>query len=343
MARQTSETGNDRLPGTTLATLGITELEERIYRILLRSPAVTVTELADAVGVAPGRVRRAVGSLERAGLVTRTPGPAARILPSAPEAAVEALVLRQEAELERIRALARSWVPAYRDSSRTVPTELIEIVVGPQAVLSRFDQLQRAATAEIQVLDTPPYAGDAGPSTNDEEFEVLARGVVCRAIYDRAALQQSPNAVNAILRYVAAGEQARVTTELPLKLATFDRRIAFIPQSVDQRDIASAIVVYPCTLLDVLLYVFDQLWRQATPLSEQAPHFAPVPGPGDEPLPDDRRLLALLASGMKDEAIAHHLGWSYRTTRRRIATMMTTLGADTRFQAGLYAARRGWL
>jgi DNA-binding NarL/FixJ family response regulator len=48
----------------------------------------------------------------------------------------------------------------------------------------------------------------------------------------------------------------------------------------------------------------------------------------------------LLASGMKDEAIAHHLGWSHRTTRRRIATLMASLNADTRFQAGLYAARQ---
>jgi len=58
---------------------------------------------------------------------------------------------------------------------------------------------------------------------------------------------------------------------------------------------------------------------------------------------DERRLLTLLASGMKDEAIAHHLGWSYRTTRRRIADVLSKLRAETRFQAGLHAARRGWL
>lgn len=154
---------------------------------------------------------------------------------------------RQESELERIRALATSWVPEFRSGGNAAPTELIEVVTGADTVLSRFDQLQRGAMEEVQVLDTPPYAGDAGPVTNDAEFEVLARGVTCRAIYARAALEQSPNAVTA------------------------------------------------------------------------------------------------MASGLKDEAIAHHLGWSHRTTRRRIATLMSTLGADTRFQAGLYAARAGWL
>ena len=231
----------------------------------------------------------------------------------------------------------------YRESAPAGPTELIEILSGADTVLDRFDQLQRQATSEIQVMDTPPYAGPAGPATNDVEFEVLSRGVTCKAIYDRAALEQAPRAVDAIARYVAAGEQARVTSRLPLKLATFDRKLAFVPQSLDQQDVAGAIVVRGCALLDVLLYVFDQMWAQATPLSAEAPYFVDAPGEGDEPMADERRLLTLLASGMKDEAIAHHLGWSYRTTRRRIADVLTKLRAETRFQAGLHAARRGWL
>lgn len=334
-------------PPVSLTALDLRAAEERAYRALLRVPGSTVSQLADELGLGVGQARRALAALERSGLVSRTPGPGARFLPAAPDVGLEALVLDKEAELRRIRSLARQLMTEYRDGGRSGPAELVEVVTGAQAVLHRFDQLQRAATEEIQVLDTPPYAGDAGPSTNDVEFEVLRRGISCKAIYDRAALAKSPQAVNAILRYVAAGEQARVTSALPLKLATFDRRLAFVPQAIDQSDIASAIVLHACSLLDVLLYVFDQLWVNATPLSVEPPHFVGLAGDSTdgmyEPSGDDRRLLVLLASGMKDEAIAHHLGWSYRTTRRRIATLLTTLRADTRFQAGLYAARRGWL
>ena len=269
--------------------------------------------------------------------------PPPQSLPVAPDAALEALVRRQELELERIRALATAWVADFRSGRSTGPTELIEIVSGADAVLSRFDQLQRAAAEEVQVLDTPPYVAATGPDTNDLEFEVLARGVTCKAIYDRAALDQAPNAVTAILRYVAAGEQARVTSELPLKLATFDRRTAFMPLSIDQGDIASAIVVHPCSLLDVLLLVFDQLWQQATPLTAPDSLRAAQEDGTFEPTENDRRVLVLLASGMKDQAIARHLGWSHRTTRRRIAALMAASGAETRFQAGLHAARAGWL
>ena len=42
----------------------------------------------------------------------------------------------------------------------------------------------------------------------------------------------------------------------------------------------------------------------------------------------------MLASGLKDEAIARYLGVSLRTVRRRVATLMEDLGAHTRFQLG---------
>ena len=43
------------------------------------------------------------------------------------------------------------------------------------------------------------------------------------------------------------------------------------------------------------------------------------------------------------EQVARTLGLSLRTVRRRVAALMTELGADSRFQAGVEAARRGWL
>jgi DNA-binding NarL/FixJ family response regulator len=59
---------------------------------------------------------------------------------------------------------------------------------------------------------------------------------------------------------------------------------------------------------------------------------------------DERRLiLELLMLGTKDESIARQLGISLRTVRRRVAGLMDELGATTRFQAGLEAARRGLL
>jgi DNA-binding NarL/FixJ family response regulator len=53
-----------------------------------------------------------------------------------------------------------------------------------------------------------------------------------------------------------------------------------------------------------------------------------------------QRLIALLLSGLTDQAVARQLGIGYRTAQRRIAALMAELGASTRFQAGVQAALR---
>ena len=78
--------------------------------------------------------------------------------------------------------------------------------------------------------------------------------------------------------------------------------------------------------------MFDQAWRTALPMPESTAQ-----------LDTDERLLTLLASGLKDEAIARYLGVSLRTVRRRVAVLMELLGAQTRFQLGSAAERRGLL
>jgi DNA-binding NarL/FixJ family response regulator len=62
-------------------------------------------------------------------------------------------------------------------------------------------------------------------------------------------------------------------------------------------------------------------------------------GPSDT----DRKLLALLAAGLKDEAIARHLQITTRSLRRRMGKIMDLLNARSRFQAGVQAAARGWI
>lgn len=55
----------------------------------------------------------------------------------------------------------------------------------------------------------------------------------------------------------------------------------------------------------------------------------------------DAVLLRLLAEGFTDEAIGRRLCMHERTARRYIADYMARVGAATRFQAGVIAARRG--
>lgn len=48
-------------------------------------------------------------------------------------------------------------------------------------------------------------------------------------------------------------------------------------------------------------------------------------------------------SFLADDAIGRHMGWHPRTAQRHVRELKTELGTQTRFQAGIQAARRGWL
>lgn len=82
-----------------------------------------------------------------------------------------------------------------------------------------------------------------------------------------------------------------------------------------------------------LTLLFELYWEKAVPVSE-------LSGPRSS---ERTFLLRQLQAGAKDEPIARTMGLSPRTVRRRISQLMIELGADTRFQAGAEAARRGWL
>jgi hypothetical protein len=54
-------------------------------------------------------------------------------------------------------------------------------------------------------------------------------------------------------------------------------------------------------------------------------------------------VLAQLLAGHTDEAAAQHLHISLRTYRRRVQELLTSLGTQSRFQAGAMAEARGYL
>ena len=137
----------------------------------------------------------------------------------------------------------------------------------------------------------------------------------------------------------AAGQETREMADVPLKLLIADDRMALLVLDGHDEQIRSSLVVYPSLLLDGLIAVFESLWRMAVPRAV----LVADDGTGERLAPDDQALLSLLVSGVTDAVIARRLGVSERTLQRRTQELMRRIGAANRCQAGLWAARRGWL
>ena len=322
---------------TVLGPIGVHTDEELVYRALLQNPRLNVAALQQRVSMSASRVRRTLDGLERKAMVTRRSGAPVTYQPTPPDIVIDTLVAQREDELRQVRLDSSALVDLHRQpSEQAQAADLVEILTTPDAVNERWLQLQSSTRHCLEVLVRPPFG--QGRITDDEDVQqtLLDRDILTRGVYDQQALQ-SVGVLGHIRTMTELGEQARVVSNLPVKLALIDRRAALIPltQPDPSGAIQAGLVVHESALLDSLLSLFDLMWSHGSPV-----RFS------DEP--DTRRsqedaVMTLLASGLKDDAIARQLGVSTNTVRRRISGVLTRLGATTRFQAGLALANEGWL
>jgi DNA-binding CsgD family transcriptional regulator len=166
----------------------------------------------------------------------------------------------------------------------------------------------------------------------------LRRGIDMRILYDKHVLEDNDN-LQYVRNLAAQGARIRLTSGPMERLVVMDETVAVVP--IDPRNSArGALVVREPGLVAGFIRLFAAAWESA----------ADVPW-GDEPVAEadhqiseqDRQVLMLLARGRTDESAARQLGISVRQLRRRVARLMERLGATSRFEAGVEAARRGWI
>ncbi|HTJ70645.1 MAG TPA: hypothetical protein VL551_24110 [Actinospica sp.] len=109
----------------------------------------------------------------------------------------------------------------------------------------------------------------------------------------------------------------------------FDNRQALMWSSRHERNFA---VITSPVVLEPILRLTDVLWETSCALDVFTRH--------RETGLDETgsRVLRLLSSGCKDEVAARELGFSVRTYRRHVASLLDALGAASRFEAGVKAA-----
>lgn len=325
-------------PPTALRALGVGDLEEDVYRALLRDAPATARQLGDTLGLEPRRITRAVHELTTKGLVHQIPGRPSTWRPAPPDVALPALIQRHERDLREASSAVGPLIDEYRRSPRErAAEELIELCVGEEAVAQRFDQLQRAARDEVLMFVMPPYVRALGE--NDTEIELLGQGVRYRCLYHPRALRET-GAPTEVGRYLALGEEARLSTAVPIKLAISDRSLALVPISSDRDGILTAcILVHPSGLLDTLVSLFELIWARAQPMvsAERVGRSPSHLSSGDQ------ALLSLLLTGITDRIAGRELGISERTVQRRVHNVMDTAGVENRLQLGWHLASQGWL
>ena len=313
-----------------LEPFGIRPDDEIVYRALLSRSEAETDELASALDRDPIDVVISLTALEELGLVHRLTAQPLRVRAARPDVAIDSLVNRRKEEFARAQLAARDLLAEMPAEERYRPEDIVEVLVGRDAIAARFEQLLVGTRKELLVLDRPPYASSSHRS-DESVRRLLSNKTAVRGIYAPEALDL-PGALEEAQDASRAGERSRVHADLPMKLAISDGRVAILPIGVEE-SIDVALCIRNSALMEVLVRLFELLWSQSTP----------IVAPDDAGWLTDRELASLLATGAKDDVVARHLGTSKRTLSRHIARLMNDLHVRTRFQAGAQAVRLGWL
>jgi HTH-type transcriptional regulator, sugar sensing transcriptional regulator len=249
-----------------LVSLGLTGYEASGYLALTRRGHATGAEVARLAGLPRQRVYDVLDGLVARGLVTVEGGRPARYTAVAPKTAFGKLLAAHRASLEQLERATEDAVarltPAYRDGrAENDPLDYIELLREPAAIATRFAELEAAAEHEILVFTKPPYAIE--PGENVAGLQLLERGIEARSVYERS-LYDDPAQVEAVRRFVDAGERARVVDELPLKLVVIDGRISLFTMEDPVAGVPglTIMVVEHVALARLLKLAFEHVWEQ---------------------------------------------------------------------------------
>lgn len=323
-----------------LEPLGLTGAAGTVYSAMLINPTWGVAELASYAGLSVAEVHLALDELAELELVRRTSDAPGQVRVMSPHAGLTLLLARAEAdvkrrqqEIESTRAAIAAIAAEYdRSRERDVMIRLESLV----DVRERLREL--ALTAKHECLSFSPGAAhniDAMEASKPLNQNALERGVAIRAVYQDSF--RNDVATHAYAQWLTLlGGQMRTVPTVPMQLVIVDREVAMLP--IDPGDPRhGAVEVHSPGVVAALCALFDETWARGTPFGDVAPT--------DERglTPQERELVRLLAEGHTDESAGRKLGLSKRSVQRMMADLMARLEAESRFQSGVNAARRGWL
>lgn len=326
-----------------LSGLGIDAATEAVYRTMLARPEGGIASWAKELDLPESDVRQALDRLSGLALVRRSTDDHTRVRPVNPLLGLEALLAKEQAELaahqlrvEASRAKVAETMAQFADRYAAGAGSGFQYLEGIDAVRDHIEILTN------QVQDEFLTFAPGGPQTQANmaasrplNLSLLDRGIRMRTVYLDSIRRDQPTVSHAEW-LVDHGARIRTTPSLPNRLIVVDRRTALIATDSQNTRTGAVVVENPGTLA-LIIALFESVWQSAQPFGTR-PERAP-----EQLSAHQAEVLRLMAQGLTDDAIAHHLGVSTRTVRRTVSGLLVQLDARSRFQAGVQAVQLGHL
>ncbi|WP_413754037.1 LuxR C-terminal-related transcriptional regulator [Streptomyces sp. R-74717] len=329
-------------PGS-LGSLGLEPLIESVY-IALLDRTQGVADICRRLDLPEHVVRGALDRLSELALVRTSVESPHHLYAVSPHVGMEILIAQQRSELakhqERLEAAQAAAAKFILDYDGRQPPGAdgaeVKYLVGLDAIRDHLTVLNDQVAEELLTFAPGgPQKRENMQASRPLNQQLLRRGVQMRTVYLNSIRNDRPTMDHA--RWLTEqGCEVRTVPSLPNRMIIYDRKLAMIASNADDTA-AGAVQVSSPGMVTALHSLFESMWQSAEQLE------APVhPAPGELTC-QQAEALRLLALGHTDEAIAKRLAVSPRTARRITSSLMTHLGARSRFQAGVLAIQQGFL
>jgi sugar-specific transcriptional regulator TrmB/DNA-binding CsgD family transcriptional regulator len=328
--------GEDRI----LRRFGISAETERIWRVLVADPSASIKHIADCCEISQPQIRAGFSELADARLLRRDPSPSG-FAAIDPAVAVETKILAEERQLAQSRlelSDLRAIIPELssefeRGRAESGPLRGFDLVVGLDEIRRQVYLAGERAMHELRSLcQTVPV--EARRHARETDRASFRHGVRQREIVGLDDLRDPAIFAELSLLHSLGGE-LRTLREIPSRLLVFDDDLAVLPIEPNSWP-RRAMFIRERSLVSVLIYIFEHLWKDASPVFVDSSQT-------EKRSERHARVLELLAVGTKDEAIARTLGVGVRTIRRDVFDLKTALGVSSRTEVVGAAVRKGWL
>lgn len=311
-----------------------------VYRALVSTATPERTHIKAVTHLDDATLERAIGDLVQEGAVVVRDDGSWHVPP--PDVTLPARAAELERRAMQLRAAADDLSEVFHQARRGQRADsAITVLASTDEVRRAFQEVLSTARSTVRSLDRAPYSS-AETALPDLQRAKMASGVVFSTVYD-PEIFEGDDLLRGLQMLAAAGERMRVLRGVPFKLVSADADCALVTFEAYDGSGRGSLMVRRSPLLSGLIELFETLWRLAVPLPRSGSDLSAVRAAETEPTERDHQILVLLAGGATDETIARQLMLSTRTVERRVRSLLDRLGAETRFQAGVQAARRGWL
>ncbi|WP_324789443.1 helix-turn-helix transcriptional regulator [Streptomyces sp. H51] len=253
-------------------------------------------------------------------------------------------VQRRVEDAENLRARLQALLRTHQEMQRLESRDIIQTMTDGKELDQLIEEEVAGCSTEVLFIQQRvdhrllgrKWLADAG-----------GRGVRVRAVFQHAARYHLPSE-GFMDTATRSGAEIRTVGEVPLRMVVIDRSVCVlrVPEALEAATTGTdgepraggeeniALAVRNPVLVSVLAAAFEETWNRASSYTCTDPQPSWL---GDELV---LAIMRLMATGMKDDAIARRLGVSLRTCRRHVSDLMQNLGASSRFQAGVEARRR---